>query len=148
MADTKISNLTALTTPNFEDLLAVVDDPSGTPTTKKITVANLSAIPVDTASDGATVTFDLSSSNRQQVTLGGNRTLALSNDAVGQVFIIKIIQDATGSRTVTWWSNILWPGGTAPTLSTAANSIDTFVFIKSGASEYLGYTLGLDMQSA
>ena len=33
--------MTALTTPTTDDLLAIVDDPSGTPVTKKVTIANL-----------------------------------------------------------------------------------------------------------
>ena len=48
MADKKISELTALTTLANEDLFVVVDDPSGTATTKKITAANvIAAVPVD-----------------------------------------------------------------------------------------------------
>lgn len=43
MADAKVSALTALTTPADEDLFYVVDDPGGTPTSKKITFANLQA---------------------------------------------------------------------------------------------------------
>jgi hypothetical protein len=41
MADSKISDLTELTTVNNADLVAIIDDPSGTPITKKITRANL-----------------------------------------------------------------------------------------------------------
>lgn len=41
MADAKITQLTALTTPDNSDLLVIVDDPSGTPITKKITVSDL-----------------------------------------------------------------------------------------------------------
>lgn len=37
----KISELNAVTAPSGDDLLVIVDDPSGTPTTKKVTVANL-----------------------------------------------------------------------------------------------------------
>lgn len=40
MADTKITALTALTTPAAEDLLAIVDDPAGTPITKKIALSS------------------------------------------------------------------------------------------------------------
>lgn len=43
MADTKISGLTALTAPSLDDLLAVVDDPAGTPVTKKSTVGQVAA---------------------------------------------------------------------------------------------------------
>ena len=41
MADTKVPNLTALTTPAAGDLLYIVDDPSGTPLDKKITAEDL-----------------------------------------------------------------------------------------------------------
>lgn len=41
MADTKITGLSALTTPADEDLVPIVDDPSGTPVTKKITLKDL-----------------------------------------------------------------------------------------------------------
>jgi hypothetical protein len=41
MADSKITQLTELTTPAVGDLLAIVDDPSGSPETKKITITNL-----------------------------------------------------------------------------------------------------------
>jgi hypothetical protein len=37
----KISELTALTAPAAEDLMVIVDDPSGTPTTKYVSVGNL-----------------------------------------------------------------------------------------------------------
>lgn len=37
---TKVSELTALTNAASEDLLLIVDDPSGVPTSKKITVGN------------------------------------------------------------------------------------------------------------
>lgn len=41
MADQKISQLTADTTPTSDDLVVVVNDPAGTPGTKKVTLANL-----------------------------------------------------------------------------------------------------------
>ena len=43
MADKKITALTAVTTLSSDDLFVVVDDPSGTATTKKITAANVKA---------------------------------------------------------------------------------------------------------
>lgn len=48
MANTKITELTELATVATEDVFAVVDDPSGTATTKKATLANIiKAIPVE-----------------------------------------------------------------------------------------------------
>lgn len=97
---------------------------------------------VVTATDGATVTFDMSDGNYQKVTLGGNRTLALSNVKTGQVFMLNLIQDGTGSRTVTWFSGISWSGGSAPTLTTTASKQDVFGFICTGAGAYLGFIVG------
>jgi len=100
-----------------------------------------------TATDGSTVTFDLGNGGyrKHKVTLGGNRTLAISNGVVGQVFIIDLIQDATGSRTVTWYSTIKWADGTAPTLTTTANKIDSFGFIVTSANNYQGYVIGQNL---
>lgn len=53
MADTKISALTELaTTPTSGDLTVIIDDPGGTPVSKKITVDNLVAF-----QDARTATF-------------------------------------------------------------------------------------------
>ena len=67
--------------------------------------------------DAASVTFDLDQATTHGVTLGGNRTLALSNVQIGDKFLIRLQQDSSGSRTVTWFSHIKWAGGSAPTLT-------------------------------
>lgn len=100
---------------------------------------------VTTDTDGATVTFDLSASNVHQVVLGGNRTLAISNGTVGQYFAIELIQDETGSRTVTWFPTIKWVGNTAPTLTTTASKKDTFMFRVTGSETYDGYIVGMNI---
>lgn len=41
MADAKLTALTAETSPTTDDLLYLVDDPAGTPASKKITLADL-----------------------------------------------------------------------------------------------------------
>lgn len=41
-----------------------------------------------------------------------------------QTLMIRITQDATGSRVATWPSSFKWAGGTAGVLSSAANSVD------------------------
>lgn len=48
MATVKISALTADTTPTIDDLVVTVNDPGGTPATKKVTIANLAkALPYE-----------------------------------------------------------------------------------------------------
>jgi hypothetical protein len=95
-----------------------------------------------TATDGATVTFNLSSGRNQIVTLGGNRTLALSNVTTGWAFVLHLKQDGTGSRTVTWFTTIAWAGGVAPTLTTTINKTDSFGFICVSEGNYYGYVIG------
>ena len=97
------------------------------------------------AADGATVTFDVSKGNVHTVTLGGNRTLAISNETAGQYFSIELTQDGTGSRTVTWFSTIVWSSGTAPTLTTTAGAIDVFIFRVTSADNYLGFIGGQNL---
>jgi hypothetical protein len=100
---------------------------------------------INVATDQATVTFDLSLGKVHQVTLAGNRTLALSNTTVGQAFILRIVQDATGSRTVTWFSGIKWPNAVVPTLATTGNKVDVFGFIVTASGVYDGFILGQRM---
>ena len=54
MADKKISQLTALSTTSSDDLLLIVDDPNGTPSSKNITVKNFfGAVSSNTVFSGA-----------------------------------------------------------------------------------------------
>jgi hypothetical protein len=83
-----------------------------------------------TLTDGATVTVDFSAGNQGKVTIAGNRAIAFSNAVEGQSYKLRIQQDGTGSRTVTWPSSgvtINWPGGSAPTLATTAGHADVIV---------------------
>lgn len=97
-------------------------------------------------SDASTITFNCATSNKHTVTLGDNRTLALSNDSVGQVILIDLVQDGTGSRTVTWFSGIKWAGGSAPTLTTTASKADTLgIRVITAGSAYYGYVVGTNL---
>lgn len=95
--------------------------------TKTFSKAQIGAIAALT--DGATITPDFELSNNFSVTLGGSRTLANPTNLVaGQSGVIFISQDGTGSRTLAFGSYWDFPGGTAPTLSTAASSVDALVY--------------------
>jgi hypothetical protein len=96
----------------------------------------------ETATDGATVTFDCSVSDTHYVLIQDNRTLALSNTIVGQWFKVIIQQDGAGSRTVTWWSTINWAGGSAPTLTTTPNKCDVFNFYHFSSGVFMGFIKG------
>lgn len=79
--------------------------------------------------DGATITFDMSTLVNAFVTLGGNRTLGNpTNPIVGQTGLIRIIQDATGSRTLALGSSWKTQGGTGLALTTTAGATDVAVY--------------------
>jgi hypothetical protein len=89
-----------------------------------------------TLTDGATINTDWSNGNTQTVTLGGNRTMAApTNPQTGARYTYIIRQDATGSRTLTWFT-IRWAGGTAPTLTTGANKWDIITLVYDGTNYF------------
>jgi hypothetical protein len=84
---------------------------------------------VSALTDGATITPNFAAANNFSVTLGGSRTLANpTNLTAGQSGIIKITQDATGSRTLAFGSYWKFSNGTAPTLTTTANAVDVLAY--------------------
>ena len=84
--------------------------------------------------DQATITWDASTQDVAKVTLAGNRTLgAASNATTGQFISLLIIQDGTGSRTLTWNAAYEFASDTAPTLTTTAILGDVFVFRYNGS---------------
>lgn len=100
----------------------------------------------NTVTDGATQTFDCSTGSHFQWTLGANRTMSTPTNAInGQTIWLAVVQDSTGSRTVTWPSNWTWPGGTAPTLTTTAAKLDLFFAKYDGInSKWRANTVGLN----
>ncbi len=93
----------------------------------------------------ATINLDLSSSNVHSITLTGDTTLSVSNATAGQWFYVRLLQDATGSRLVTWFSTIKWPNATVPTLTTTANRVDSFAFFCVSSGQFDGFVVGQNL---
>ena len=82
-----------------------------------------------TLTDATSIVIDFALGNNFVVTLGGNRTLAAPTNAVaGQTGQIYVIQDGTGSRTLSYNSVYQFVSGAAPTLSTGASDVDILVY--------------------
>tara|TARA_R100000329_G_scaffold9771_1_gene11118 strand:- start:1408 stop:3261 length:1854 start_codon:yes stop_codon:yes gene_type:complete len=110
---------------------------------------------VSNTSATGNVTIDLESGNTFAHTLTGNVTYTFSNPPSTNAqssasqsygFTLKIKQDGTGSRSITWPNSIDWAGGSAPTLTGTANSVDVFTFFTHDAgTTYYGFTAGLNL---
>jgi hypothetical protein len=111
----------------------------------KLAVVGTGYSPAITLTDGATLNWDTSLGQVAQVTLGGNRTFAAPTNLVnGGFYSLLIIQDGTGSRTISWNAVFDFTGGTAPTLSTAAGSKDLITWRSDGTNMLeVGRSLGV-----
>jgi hypothetical protein len=81
------------------------------------------------ANSSTAVTLSLSSGTVLSYTLTGNCTFTMPTATSGTSFILKLIQDGTGSRTATF-TGVKWPSGTAPTITTTASTgLDILSFV-------------------
>jgi hypothetical protein len=89
--------------------------------------------------DGATITWTVNRvTNNAKVTLGGNRTLAISGATSGMSGTLEVIQDGTGTRTLALpsGSKVINGGAGAITLSTAAAAADILTWTYDGTSYF------------
>lgn len=135
------------TADDFETTLAVTDPtadrtitlPDATTTVAGLAVAQtftkgqrgaISAISV--ASGDTSKTLDFATANNFALTLANTASCTLANPSnltAGQSGSIFVVQDATGSRLLTYGSSWDFAGGTAPTLSTAASAVDRIDYV-------------------
>lgn len=99
-------------------------------------------------SSGAATTLDVQDTTSWEVTLDADCTFTFSGADTGGAwsFVLILVQDATGGRTVTWPASVLWDGGTAPTLTTTAAAVDVLTFMTvDGGTTWYGFPTGLNM---
>lgn len=97
---------------------------------------------VFTGNSSTAITLDLANGTVQIITLTGNCTYTFPTPVAGKSFTLIHLQDATGSRTVTWPSTVDWPSATAPTLTATALRADKFVFTAISGTSWLGSVAG------
>ena len=91
---------------------------------------------IDNGNSSTADTIDWGAGLKQKSTLTANCTYTFTAPAGPCNLLLKVIQDATGSRTVTWPASVKWAGGAAPTLTTAANAIDIVSFYYDGTNYF------------
>jgi hypothetical protein len=76
---------------------------------------------------------------------GAGKTMANPQNAtkIGQKGIVYLVQGVASATITTWGSNWKFPGGTKPTLSTAANAVDIVSYVVgSGNTLYCTFSAG------
>ena len=94
----------------------------------------------------STATIDLSLANVYTATVTGNVTMSVSNvPASGSSVSFTLDLTNGGAFTITWWTNMKWAGGTAPTLTAAGRDVLGF-FTHDGGTTWTGLVLGKDIK--
>jgi hypothetical protein len=94
----------------------------------------------DAGTSGATKTITWSNGHIQKLELDQSTTLTFASPVVGAVYSLLIKQGTGGSKLVTW-PTVTWNKGAAPTLQTAAGSVDVISFIWDGSVYYGSYEI-------
>ena len=89
-----------------------------------------------TLTDAATVSWNLANGSNSKITLGGNRTLAISNVAVGDTGTILVQQGSGTTHTLTLPAGSLVIGGATYTTTTTSNGVDVLGFYYDGTNYF------------
>src|SRR3989344_2801911 len=101
---------------------------------------------------GSLYTVGLESGNYFNLTLNSATcSLVFLNpfsSGTATTFSLVLNQDSTGGRLVTWPESVIWPGGSAPTLSSVASRFDVFNFTTlNGGAQWFGMVAGQNFSS-
>ena len=99
---------------------------------------------LSTLTDAATIAWNAGAHPMATVTLAGNRTLGAPTGAVeGGIYVLRVVQDGTGSRTLSFSSTGYEFGDVGtPNLSTDADAFDLLPFLYAGG-KMRGFTPSL-----
>lgn len=136
-----VDNLTenGLTSSSIGSTVQAFDaDTAKTDAAQTYTAAQRGAISaISVGASDTTKTLDFATANNFQLTLANTGSCELANPSnltAGQSGSIFIVQDATGSRILTYGSQLDFAGGTAPTLSTTAAAVDRIDYVVRSAT--------------
>lgn len=114
-----------------------------TPTATLDVVGTVSTAKADvlsqTLTDATTIAWNTALGQVATITLGGNRTFGAPTNLKVGTYILNVIQDGTGSRTITFNEVFKFTAGVAPVLTTTAGARDLLTFFSDGTNLYGSY---------
>lgn len=90
----------------------------------------------DLGTVGATETVNWNNGDRQKMTLDENVTITFSNATEGQTLTLYMLQDGSGTNTITFSDTIVWADNTTPTWTTTASKMNIAVITYVGGVYY------------
>lgn len=100
---------------------------------------------VTTANTGTSYTIDLSTANYFELTLTGDVTLSIvATGSAGNSFLVRLVQDGTGGRTVTWPASVVWGGGNVPAAPSDSGDVLLSFVSPDGGTTWYGMESGRD----
>ena len=101
--------------------------------------ANSIGFTAQSATGDGTTTVDWRNGNKFNFQFGAfNETFTFTAPTKPGNFLLKMVQDSTGSRTATWPATVKWPSGTAPTLTTTATTGTDIISFYYDGTNYWG----------
>lgn len=93
--------------------------------------------PTQTLATSGTISWNLNTQQVASTVLSASSTMAAPTNMVsGGTYVLQIVQGSGGGFGITWNAIYKFPGGTKPTLSTAAGAVDFITFVSDGTNMY------------
>jgi len=100
------------------------------------TMITITFTEIDDGTAGSADTIDWSTGHKHKSTLDENVTYTFTDPPGPCNLFLRIIQDGSGTNTVTWPASVKWPAGSAPVITTDANAEDVVAFYFDGTNYY------------
>lgn len=94
--------------------------------------------PFQTLTDAATITWDYKRGYNAKVTLGGDRSLSITNAVNGDYGTLFVIQDSGTQRRINFGANDKFASGTY-SFSSGTSSVDIFTWVYDGSEFYWNF---------
>lgn len=94
---------------------------------------------VDNGNSGAAKTIDWSAGSKQRITMTANCTFTFTNPpGPTSGLFLKVIQDGTGGRTITWPASVRWGNGTPPNVQSGGSNATHVLGLYFDGTNYWG----------